>query len=484
MLININSVGTIEFRGRPIISTFWILILLGMFLGVISGYLIVRGDWYIAAGLIAAVPVLIALFRYPLFGVFLWLGLAQFLMVTQTTEIRMIYWVIHRGIPILSLGLLLVKQIFLPDERRLPKFGWSELAMVCYLIASLVSIFFSQVEPIPVVIIFYDQIFIAMCLYMLVYLSRPRKKDLQILVYVVLFIAAAQSLIGILSWIAPGVLPDYWLRWVGLRTTGSLSNPSVYTAALLFAGLILLQAGLYQKKKGLQVLYMTTFIVAGFCVFLSLSRASWLGGLLVGIGLTFLYPKFMLKFGLIVVVLAILAGSVLILGDSNMIQDRFYSEESEASALSRLPVTFASLRMFSSKPVFGWGYANFDLFDRQFYDNTVGSFTADNKDHASHNFFLTILAEQGLVGFILYMTPFFLLLIQSVKNYSKFSDRGLLGKNYLIILWLIMLNYIVLNNFVNLTVVYGVGLWWITLGLIASELYSNRFKWTMHREGA
>lgn len=484
MLISINSVGTLEFRGRPIISTFWLLVLLGLFLGVISGYLIVRGDWYIAVGLIAAVPVLITLFRYPLFGVFLWLGLAQFLMVTPTTEIRLIYWVIHRGIPILSLGLLLVKQIFLPEERRLPKLGWSELAMVGYLIATLGSIFFSQDDSIPVVILLYDRVLIAMCLYLLVYLSRPREKDLHILIYVVLFIAAAQSLIGILSWIAPGVLPNYWLRWVGSRTIGSLSNPSVYTAALLFAGLILFQAGLYQKKKRLKVLYIATFIVAGFCVFLSLSRASWLGGLLVGIGLTFIYPRFMLRFGLIVVVLAILAGSFLILGESTMIQDRFYSEESESSALSRLPVTIASLRMFSSKPVFGWGYGNFDRFDRQFYDNTVGSFTADNKDHASHNFFLTILAEQGLVGFLLYMAPLFILLVKSIRKYPKLSEKGFFGRNFIIILWLIMVNLIVLNNFVNLTVVYGVGLWWITLGLIASILNSNRYNWNMHREGA
>lgn len=442
-----------------------------------------RGDWYIAVGLLVAVPVLIALFRYPLFGVFLWLGIAQFLMVTQTTEIRMIYWVIHRGIPVLSLGLLLLRQIFLPDENHLPKFGLSELAMVGYLLASAVSIFFSTADPVPIAILFFDRIFIAMCLYMLIYLSRPREKDLQILIYVVLFIAAVQSLIGILSWAAPGLLPNMWLRWVGLRTVGSLSNPSAYTAALLFAGLILFQAGFYQKKKRFKVIYISTFIVAGFCVFLSLSRASWLGGLLVGIGLIFLYPKFMLKFGLIVVVLAILAGSFLFLGESTLIQDRFYSEESESSALSRLPVTLASLRMFNSKPVFGWGYGNFDQFDRKFYDNTVGSFTADNKDHASHNFFLTILAEQGLAGFVLYMAPLFILLFQSIKNYSKIPDQGFLGKKFIVILWLIMINLIVLNNFVNLLVVYGIGLWWITLGLIASVLNSYQFNWKMHRKG-
>lgn len=482
MLINVNSVGVLEVRGRPLISTFWILILIGIFLGMVSAYLIVRGDWYIAIGLMVAGPVLVVLFRYPLFGVFLWLGLAQFLMVTETTQVRMLYWLIHRGIPIISIGLLLLKQIFIPEKQRLPRLGLSEIAIVGYLIATILSIVISQEDPLPMIILFYDRIFIPMCLYMLVFISKPREKDLQILVYVVLFIAASQSLIGILSWIAPQLLPGFWLDWLGLRTTGSLVNPSVYTAALLFASLILFQAGLTDQSKRKKVIYLSTFIVASLCVFLSLSRASWLGGLLVAIGLTVIYPKFMMRFGLIVVIIAILLGSLLLLGESNLIQERFYSEQSENSALSRLPVTLASVRMFVSKPIFGWGYGNFDLYDRQFYDNTVGAFTADNRDHASHNFFLSLLAEQGIIGFALYMAPLIILLVQSVKEYPRMPVQGFLNNKLIIILWLVMVNLIVLNNFINLRVVYGVGLWWITLGLIASLLGQFNYNWIPNRE--
>lgn len=477
MLINVNSAGTLEIKGRPVISTFWILILVGTLLGLASGFLIVRGSWYIAIGLIAAGPVMFILYRYPLFGLFLWLALTQFLVVTETAQIRRLYWIIHRGIPVLSLALLLLKQLISREKKRIPKVGLAEYAMIGYLVASMLSIVLSHQEPVEMIIIFYDRVFIPMCLYMLVYLSLPQKKDLQILIFVVLFIAVAQSLIGILSWVAPQLLPDMWLRWLGERTIGSLSDPSVYTAALMFAGLILFQAALTQRSRVMKIIYLIGFILAGLGVFLSLSRASWLGGLLVAAGLTVLYPRFMLKFGVVVVLLAILLGSYILIGDSSRIQDRFYSEQSEQSALSRLPVTLASVRMFLNKPIFGWGYGNFDLYDRQFYDNTVGSFTGDNKDHASHNFFLSLLAEQGIVGFLLYLLPSFILLIQSVQAYYKFPEHGFLSKKYLVILWLTMLNLIVLNNFINIRVVYGVGLWWITLGLIASVLLHYRRNW-------
>jgi len=484
MLISINSVGVLQVRGRPIISTFWLLLLAGMFLGIVSAYIIVRGDWQVAVGLLVAGPVIYILFKYPLFGVFLWLGVAQFLMLTPNVQLRLIYWGIHRGIPVLALGLLLLRRIFIPNHHRLPKLGLSEIAMIGYLIATLVSILFSAGDPIAMSILIYDRVFIAMSLYMLIYLSRPQEKDIRIMVYVVLFIAVAQSLIGITSWIAPGVLPEYWQGWLGLRTIGSLANPSVYTAALIFTGLILFQAGLTSKSKNQKVAYLSAFILAGVCVFLSLSRASWLGGLLVGVGLTFIYPRFMLRFGLIVVIIGILAGSFLLLGDSTVIQDRFYSEESEISALSRLPVTLASVRMFLAKPLFGWGYGNFDLFDRQFYDNTVGTFTADNKDHSSHNFFLTILAEQGIIGFVLYLAPLFILLIQSIREFRWLPKNGFLNNKFIIVLWLSMINLVVLSNFINLRIVYGVGLWWITLGLIASILEHFRFSWKPDQESS
>lgn len=475
MIVNINSTGVLEIKGRPVISTFWILLIAGAFSSLVSAFLIVRGNWYIAMGLILAVPGMVILFKYPLFGVFLWLGAAQFLMVVDSTQIRRVYWIIHRFVPLLCLGLLLIRRFFLSGKRRLPKLGLSEFALLGYIVASIISIVFSHEDSIAMLILFYDRIFIPLCLYMVVFLSVPRLQDYKILIFIVLFIAVSQSMIGILSWIAPQALPDMWLAWVGSRTIGSLSNPSVYTAALLFAGLILFQAGRTVSSKRMRFTYLSAFILTVLCVFLSLSRASWLGGLLVGFGLMFIYPRFMLRFGLIVVVLAILLGSFLLLGDSSLIQDRFYSEQSEQSALSRLPVTLASIKMFATKPVFGWGYGNFDLYDRQFYDNTVGSFTADNKDHSSHNYFLTLLAEQGIVGFTLYMLPLFILLSRSIREYAGMPDQGLLNKKFLVILWLVIVNLIVLNNFTNLKVVYGVGLWWITLGLIAGLLHLFRY---------
>jgi O-antigen ligase len=148
--------------------------------------------------------------------------------------------------------------------------------------------------------------------------------------------------------------------------------------------------------------------------------------------------------------------------------DRLYSEQSTGSALDRLPAYFAAVRMFEVKPLFGWGYENFDRFDRQFQQR-VFDLANDNKDHANHNAYLTILAEQGVVGALLYATPPLWLLLRSIRLWRRprAAGGGPPGGALLVLLWLALLNIFVQNSFTPAWVTYGLGLWWLILGLIA-----------------
>jgi len=136
------------------------------------------------------------------------------------------------------------------------------------------------------------------------------------------------------------------------------------------------------------------------------------------LGLLYLYPRFTLTTSLAVSVLILIFGGWLLADQIQWAQDRFRSSESERSALSRLPVYYASFRMFQAKPMLGWGYANFDQFDRRF-QGRVADLPNDNKDHASHNLYLTTAAEQGLLGLGLFLGPMFWLLFLSLKAFPE-----------------------------------------------------------------
>lgn len=447
------------------------LLVLGLLLGVATGYLVVSG-WQVAMvalGLLLALPTVIALHRYPFIAVLIWLALNQFLLTTEfLLPYRVAAWMFHRALPPLALGIIVLSAMLRIRRRPLPRLGLPELAMAGYLVASLISVVLLGYTPLATTYRIYDRIFVPMCLYLIVRLSAPGERDLARLAGVACFVCIAQMVIGLVSWLAPGILPLGWQGQVGQRTVGSLINTSTYTAALLFGALLLLHVGLNRERGAIRTLYLLVFAMSFLFVFLSFSRASWLGGLLVFVGVGLLYPAFVVRLGLLSVPIAIVVVSLgLLTHQLSWAGERLYSEESEGSALDRLPAYLAAVRMFQEKPLFGWGYENFDRYDRPFHDRVL-DLANDNKDHANHSAYLTILAEQGAVGFALYLAVPLWWLARSVKMRGRLPTRGFWSRKLLVILWLVLLNIFVLNNFTPAWVDYGLGMWWMALGLIAN----------------
>jgi O-antigen ligase len=210
-------------------------------------------------------------------------------------------------------------------------------------------------------------------------------------------------------------------------------------------------------------------------VFMTFGRANLLPGAVCVAGLFFVHPKSITRATLVLLPLLVVAlGQGLFAGYLNQADSRLDSAESDESALSRLPVVYASLRMFEAKPLFGFGYDNFDRYDREF-QSSVGELAAAEKDHASHNLYLTILAEQGLVGFALYLGPAFCLLVRTKSRIARLKPSGFVSPSFVKILWLGLAAFFVVTNFANMRGTYGLGLWWLTLGLVAAVIESPDF---------
>jgi len=462
-----------------------IIILLGIVLGILEAYLVVNGNWQVAFGILVLLPGFIFLHKYPWLALAIWLILDPFLLLTVTGAERRVYWIIHRAVPVLAVMVILVSSALQIKKRQLPKLGWIELAMAGYLCLSIFSVWTSNEDPLATTYLLYDRVFIPMCLYLVARFTITDEQSLKRLLPVMFFISISQAAIGILSWSFPGLLPPEWLTKQG-RTTGSLVNPSVYTATITFTGLLVLHAALSkddnsstERKLGrgrfFQAISIITFCIVIYCIFISFSRASWVAGILVLLGLFPLYPKFMTKLSFVGLCAIALLGGWLLSSQIQWAQERLNSAESERSALSRLPVFYAAYRMFQLKPVFGWGYGNFDQYDRQFQAR-VADLANDNKDHASHNLYLTTVAEQGIVGLALYMAPVVGLFIATLKVFPKLPKSGFWSRKLLIIFWFVILSFFIVNNFSNMRVVFGLGMWWITLGLIANLVSVNQYK--------
>ena len=451
--------------------TIAVLLIIGMS-GIVLSYLNVSGNWLIAAVLMSIVPALLMLHQYPFFGLLVWLLLTPFLLHTQSAASRQIYWIIHRFLPVLSLVFLWISTAAGVRKRNLPKLGYPEYSMAGYILVTIISILLWHNDSVATLIRFYDLLVIPMLLYMLIRLFVPGEKSMELLVPIALFITVTQVGIGFLSWYYPSVLPSAWLYYAGARTTGSLNSVSVFTTTIFFTGLLLLNAGLRAGNKLRRYLLVSMFFLMIYATFISFSRASWLAGILILGALVFVYPKFMSKLLIIGVLLGIVMGSVLLSSSGIQIAlSRLFSSESEQSALSRLPVYVAAVRMFQEKPIMGWGYDNFDRYDRRFQARFGDLVNPDEKDHTAHNIYLTMLAEQGLVGTTLYLLPFIILFFRSWKTLPYLPRRGWFNDKMLISLWLVILSFFVVQNLAPMVVVFGLGLNWIVMGLIANYVH-------------
>ena len=451
-----------RFRSGVILTMILVGTALG--LGLVSAYLIANGNWYLAVGLIFALPGFILLHNYPLVGLAIWLLITPFLMASEGRMFRQLYWVIHRSLPPIMLGIIVVSTMLGVRKRIVPKPGWFELAMVGYIVVTLFSVLMLNADPLATAYQVYDRIIVPMLLYLIIRFLDPNEEDLRRLLPVLLFIALTQAFFGFVYIFARGALPASWLRTDGVRATGSLRAVSVYSTTLLFVGTLLLHSILSGKVgSSKRFLFIGAVFACAVAVFFSFSRASWLGGLAVMGGLFFLYPKVMFKVALIAMPLVLILSGVFLADQLATADHRLNSDQ---SALGRLPVVLASVEMFKVKPFFGWGYGNFDLYDRQF-QGRVGDLVAPEKDHASHNLFLTVLTEQGLTGLALYLAPVIGLLALTIKKWRLLPAEGFWSRKLLGIFWLVIAAHVVVNNFSNMRIVFGLGMWWITLAFIA-----------------
>jgi O-antigen ligase len=468
-----RSVEEIRSLGHPRVVRVTLLTAGGILAGAVIGRFIAAGQWYVALGLILLVPGVMLLHRYRLAVIAIWLLAAPFVIETDSGAVRKLFWVLHRGLPLAAV-IVIGLGILSDARRRRIRLGWPEVLMAGYVVASLVSIATTSADPLTTAYLFYDRVFIPMCLYLLIRLVEPEESDVKRLIPVAAFILLTQTAVGILSWIVPGALPTAWLGLAGARTTGSLVHPNVFAVTLLFCGMLALHGALsVPRRPSARWALIGLFVLSLIMVFLTFSRASWLAGIVVIGGLAFVYPRAMRRLVAVAVpILAVVLVTGAISGTGEIASDRFLSESSEESALSRLPVALASVRMFSEKPLVGWGYENFNVYDRRFQE-TVGGYFPD-KDTSSHNVYLTLLAEQGILGLVLFLGPAIWWLVRTPSALRNMPTEGFLSRRLLIILWLVMATFFTVNQFSNMRVTFGLGVWWVTLGMIAALVDRHR----------
>ncbi len=430
--------------------------------GSLAASLVQAGLWYLVVAALLILPLFVLLHRAPLATVAIWFVVAPFVLQTGGA-VRYGFWAVHRLLPIVVLVLVAVSRLLGFRTGRLPRLGRAELMMAGYVALTLVSIGYTSDAPGASIIDFYDRVGVPMLLYLLVRVMQPSSDAIQRLVPAAAFVIVTQGIIGALSWSAPEVLPQDWLGRAGTRTTGSLASPSVFGVTMLAAGSLALHAAAFETRRVRRILLRVLFALSVVLMVVTFTRAVW-GAAFVGVFVLLVVHRREMRpvalAGIPIVIVLLLTGTIQ--RQVTTIEKRFGTED---TALQRLPLADAALQMVEEKPITGFGFGNYDKFDRE-YQREVAGFLPE-KDRASHNLYLTLLAEQGILVAALYIGPAVWWFLRSIAAYPRLSRSSFASRTLLVILWTVLAGHVVVNNLSNMRVVYGLGQWWLILGLIA-----------------
>jgi O-antigen ligase len=250
----------------------------------------------------------------------------------------------------------------------------------------------------------------------------------------------------------------------GERTVGTLAAPPIFTGALTLFAAIIFYVTSQAKTRAVRALGASVLILMLVAELWSFSRASWLATLALSVGFFWFFARTLRRVLVFGTVLALLVGGGLLVPNASWAWTRLTDY---VRAEERLIDEITSARMIAARPVLGWGFLQHNASRPQYAAPLFSGRVVPRL--ASHNTYLSLMADLGIPLFVLYVTPVVGLMARSWhKRRSLPPSRGRL----VILLWLVALHLFIVSNFADLVTWHPVGtiLWWLTLGLLATAL--------------
>jgi O-antigen ligase len=209
-------------------------------------------------------------------------------------------------------------------------------------------------------------------------------------------------------------LIDADLQNTQARIVVTLSNPAVL-GAFLGAGVVSAVAILvWGGPPRLRPLAITTLLLALPALFFTYTRAGVVASVLASVVLVAFRPKTRVVAGG-----AAFAGLILLAANWGSIANSTVYEERAADASNvsgRLIQSRAALDLTADRPLFGWGYGQYDEAKNTLELSSGNLPEQSLYGYTSHNTFLTILVELGIVGLLVLVLPWALVVWKTIRG--------------------------------------------------------------------
>lgn len=431
---------------------------------VVLGVLVVKSPLLAIGGLGLSALILVGAVDVTLPAI-AWLAVAPFVQAIEPgSPLLVITIAFHRALlPIVGLGALVGESV-----RRQLRFSRSEKLLIAFLAYAFVSLLMTWngrfstppgTEATRTFLLAYVVPFGALVIATRLPV-RSQTKVLVMLGAVGAVMSAGgivQNLLGRSVFPGAGVWQEIW----DPRAVGALANPAVSAYVAQVGTFVAIYLGF--RVAGLRALGALTVLAGTVFTILTYTRSAWVA-FAVGIGaIAWLYRRARPW----VIVFVVVAAAAFSFNVGGFVDEAFLEERAgnQENVEGRVAFGSTGFRMFEDQPVIGQGFGAYDTESFRFAAGFGRVGAAVSVADTSHNSFLTILAELGAVGFLLYAAAIFF----ALKGAVGALRRPGAGVDRLKIVTLLagVLSYFVSANLIDMRFFsFAVALFWFNLGLL------------------
>jgi O-antigen ligase len=233
---------------------------------------------------------------------------------------------------------------------------------------------------------------------------------------------ARALLVGVSLVAGLGIVQHYtaWTLWGGQlvddppRITATLVSPAllgVFVGAGIVTSLALL---LLDGPRSLRGLAYATLVLGLPALFFTYTRGCIVATFLVA-AVVALLPR---RSRLPVVGAACVAATVLAASWGTITQSSLYQERAsnQTNVSGRFVQARAAIDLVSGKPILGWGYGQYDEAKTRLDTNSGNLPEQSLYFYTSHNTFLTVLVELGILGLMLMLLPWSIVVGENLRR--------------------------------------------------------------------
>jgi O-antigen ligase len=297
---------------------------------------------------------------------------------------------------------------------------------------------------------------------------------IKLLSYTVLVTGTLVSIVAIISFLA-----DYSKTLVFTPASAPLSRTNDLGAYMLLIFPLALSSFLYEDKSPIEkVLYAMASILSFITIVLTFSRGIWLSTLIALI-LIFILGRKILKKNLLYIGFVTILSAIPVILKWESIVNRLLSLQNifstaENSIEWRKSLLRGSIKIFSDHPVIGTGLNSFP-FIYSLYQERAGYYSIN-----PHNYYLQLLTETGVVGFITFVVFSLSILYMSFKAFAN-SENIFKGISLGLLVGIIS-SLIHISVDIDWSVSAIPILFWTQVGLLISIYNRVNFKETRYSE--